>query len=81
MDRPKNILNMKMKKIIGILGILLVLSALVCVTGEYAPIPGDIDHDGKVSDGELLRYIDSWVVGRVSDTNLLISIDFWSMGQ
>lgn len=41
-------------------------------------IPGDADLDGKVSDNELLAYIQVWVYGGTSDLKLLEAIANWA---
>lgn len=47
---------------------------------EQCPVKGDLDCDGKVSDFELLDYVDKWVRNEVSDFDLLKAIDTWAKG-
>ncbi len=39
----------------------------------------DKDNDGKISDFELLDYINLWVKGLVDDFSLLVTVDEWAM--
>lgn len=47
-------------------------------TGGVFSYPGDTNGDYRISDHELLNYIDAWSRGEVSDQNLLTCIDIWS---
>lgn len=40
--------------------------------------PADTNEDGKISDFELLAYIDKWAQGLVNDFDLLEAIDIWA---
>lgn len=48
------------------------------VTIQTGGVPGDTDNDGKVSDLELLAYIEQWAIGNVSDLDLLAAIADWA---
>ncbi len=53
------------------------IEELLAVWADPPPVPGDLDHDGRINDMEMLTAVDEWKAGRLGDFQLIGVLENW----